>query len=95
MGIDHGKLASILGSEIAATETQSYSWRTATESDIGRLARFADRQGDDWNYGMLTNVDRSKINVLDVEGTFGCTQIDGDDPELFFICEVQEVLSRQ
>jgi hypothetical protein len=71
----------------------AYSWRKATEDDIGRLARFADRPGDDWHYGMLTGVERVNIEKLNAEDTFDCTQWENEEPERFFICEVQEVRS--
>lgn len=93
MRIDHGKLSAILGSEIAGTTIQRYQWRPATKDDIGRLARFADRRGDDWSYGMLTGVDLINVDTLNAADTFNCTQMDRDEPEQFFICEVQEVFA--
>lgn len=60
------------------------TWRQATKDDVGRLARFADRIGDDWTYGLYSGLDAA-------EGIYHCVDIDGYSPEWFFICEVQDV----
>lgn len=59
-------------------------WRQAVQLDVGRLARFADRKGDEWAYGMLSDFDA-------VETVFSCVQYENDPEELFLICEVQDV----
>lgn len=59
-------------------------WRQAEPKDVGLLARFADRLGDDWTYGLLTDFDS-------LESVFTCTQCDGDEGIPFYICEVQQV----
>lgn len=63
------------------------TWRQATKDDIGRLARFADRIGDDWTYGLFSGLDAE-------EGFYHCLDIDGYSPEWFFFCEVQDVARR-
>lgn len=85
MGINHKKLSEILGSEIAGNAKHEYQWRPATSDDVGRLARFADLKDDDWSYGMIGSVDGD---------AFECVQYDNYDGEMFFICEVQEVIAR-
>lgn len=60
------------------------AWRQAEQCDIGRLARFADRRGDDWTYGMYVGIDVQ-------EDVYSCVEIEGYEPELFLICEVQDV----
>lgn len=60
------------------------TWRQATKDDVGRLARFADRRGDDWTYGMYVGKDVQ-------EDVYSCVEIEVYEPELFLICEVQDV----
>jgi len=61
-------------------------WRAATADDVGRLARFADRLGDDWTYGMLTR-------VWTEEQYWFCCQMENEWSEEFFICQVQDVIA--
>ena len=49
--------------------------------DVGRLARFSDRDGDDWTYGMLVAIER--------DGVFLMVPCEHDSAESFFYCEVQ------
>lgn len=58
-------------------------WREATESDIGRLARFSDHKGDDWTFGLLDGIDSQ-------ECVYECVAVESESPELFLFCEVQE-----
>lgn len=60
-------------------------WREATTEDIGRLARFADRKGDDWTYGFLDGIDAQ-------EHVYECVSTEDDPPELFLFCDVQDVI---
>jgi hypothetical protein len=66
-----------------------YPWTPAKETHIGRLARFADRTGDDWSYGMLIGIER----FTDGEVVYRMSQMDNDDvQEDFFFCQVQGYL---
>lgn len=60
---------------------QVHEWRGATVEDIGRLARFADCEGDDWCFGMLVSVE---------DGIFYMMQMENTETESFFYCEVQQ-----
>ena len=58
-------------------------WREANESDVGRLARFRDRKGDDWTFGLLDGIDAQ-------ECVYECVATEGDPAEPFQFCEVQD-----
>lgn len=63
------------------------TWRPATEQDVGRLARFRDKEHETWRYGMLV------VSGADEGGAwFRQFEDDNDDSILVWKqCEVQEV----
>lgn len=66
------------------------TWIHATRADVGRLCRCCDIPGDDWQYGLLTDV-----RECDGRRAYVMEQWENDPVETYFICQVQIVSTEE
>jgi len=78
------------GEVVAANGGRMRQWRAAQREDVGLVARFADRSGDHWSYGLLVDIEPPDVDDVFSRQRYGCLHVDGDDIEPFYICEVQD-----